>query len=72
MDYNGKYEPSCNFSVILRILLDARAIQYGINFDNSVEIHLTYRNSTSFQKKINLLRYNLSILYYKQIIISYI
>jgi hypothetical protein len=51
MDYNGKYEPSCNFSVILRILLDARAIQYGINFDNRVEIHLTYRNSTSFQKK---------------------
>jgi hypothetical protein len=29
--------------VIFRILLDAHAVQYGINFDNSVEIHLTYR-----------------------------
>jgi hypothetical protein len=43
MDYNGTYEPSYNFSAILRILLDAHAVQYGINFDNSVEIHLTYR-----------------------------
>jgi hypothetical protein len=25
------------------IILDAHAVQYGINFDNSVEIHLTYR-----------------------------
>jgi hypothetical protein len=47
MDYNGKYEPSCNFSAIFHILLDAHAIEYVINFDNSVEIHLTYRNSKS-------------------------
>jgi hypothetical protein len=31
------------FSAIFRIFLHAHAIQYGINFDNSVEIHLTYR-----------------------------
>jgi hypothetical protein len=43
MDYNGTYEPRCNFSTIFCILLDAHVIQYGINFDNSVEIHLTYR-----------------------------
>jgi hypothetical protein len=43
MDYNGIYEPSCNFFAIFRILLDAHTVQYGINFDNSVEIHLTYR-----------------------------
>jgi hypothetical protein len=41
MDYNGKYEPSCNFSAIFGILLDAHAVQYGINFDNRVEIQLT-------------------------------
>jgi hypothetical protein len=29
--------------VIFHILLDAHAVQYGINFDNSIEIHLTYR-----------------------------
>jgi hypothetical protein len=29
--------------VIFHILLDAHVVQYGINFDNSVEIHLTYR-----------------------------
>jgi hypothetical protein len=29
--------------VIFCILLDAHAVQYGIDFDNSVEIHLTYR-----------------------------
>jgi hypothetical protein len=43
MDYNGTYEPSCNLSAIFHILLDAHAIQYGINFDNSVENHFTYR-----------------------------
>jgi hypothetical protein len=43
MDYNGTYEASCNFYAIFRILLDAQAVQYGINFDNSVETHLTYR-----------------------------
>jgi hypothetical protein len=43
MDYIGTIEPSCNFSAIFRILLDAHAVQYGINFDNSVETHLTYR-----------------------------
>jgi hypothetical protein len=43
MDYNGKYGPSCNFFVIFHILLDAHAVQYRINFDNSVEIHFTYR-----------------------------
>jgi hypothetical protein len=43
MNYNGTYEPSCIFSAIFRILLDAHAIQYGISFDNSVQIHLTYR-----------------------------
>jgi hypothetical protein len=43
MDYNGTYEPSCNFSAIFRIVLDAHGVQYGINFDNSVEIYLTYR-----------------------------
>jgi hypothetical protein len=42
MDYNGPYEHTCNFSIILRILLDAHAIQYGINFDNNIAIHLTY------------------------------
>jgi hypothetical protein len=41
MDYNRTYEPSCNFSTIFHILLDAHAVQYGINFDNSKEIHLT-------------------------------
>jgi hypothetical protein len=29
--------------VIFRILLDAHVVQYEINFNNSVEIHLTYR-----------------------------
>jgi hypothetical protein len=29
--------------VIFHILLDAHAVQYGINFDNNVEIHLTYK-----------------------------
>jgi hypothetical protein len=29
--------------VIFRILIDAHAVQYGINFDNNLEIHLTYR-----------------------------
>jgi hypothetical protein len=43
MDYNGTYEPSRNFSIIFSILLDAHAIQYGITFDNNVEINLTYR-----------------------------
>jgi hypothetical protein len=28
MDYNGTYEPSCNFSIIFRILLDAHVVQY--------------------------------------------
>jgi hypothetical protein len=42
MDYNGKYEASCNFSTIFRILLDAHAVQYRINFDNNVEIHLPF------------------------------
>jgi hypothetical protein len=41
MNYNGTYEHSYNFSAIFRILLDAHAVQYGINFDNNVEIHLT-------------------------------
>jgi hypothetical protein len=43
MDYNGISEPSCNFYAIFYFLLDAHAVQYGINFDNSVETHLTYR-----------------------------
>jgi hypothetical protein len=43
MDYNGTYEPRCNFSVIFHILLDAHAVQYVIKFDNNVEIHWTYR-----------------------------
>jgi hypothetical protein len=43
MDYNGTYEPSYNFSVIFCILLDTHAVQYGINFDNSIETHLTYK-----------------------------
>jgi hypothetical protein len=43
MDYNGKYEPSCNLSEIFCILLDAHAVQYEINLDNSVEIYLTYK-----------------------------
>jgi hypothetical protein len=43
MDYNGTYEPNYNFAAIFRILLDAHAVQYVINFDNSVKIHLTYR-----------------------------
>jgi hypothetical protein len=43
MDYNETYGPNCNFSVIFDILLDAHAVQYGINFDNSVEIYLTYK-----------------------------
>jgi hypothetical protein len=42
MDYNGTYEPNCNFFAIFHILLDAHAVQYGINFNNSVEIHLFY------------------------------
>jgi hypothetical protein len=36
------HEFRCKFSVIFRILLDAHAVHYGINFDNSAEIHLTY------------------------------
>jgi hypothetical protein len=43
MDYNGTYEPSYIFFAIFRILLDAHAVQYGISFDISLEIHLTYR-----------------------------
>jgi hypothetical protein len=43
MDYNGTYEPSCNFSAIFRILLGAYVVQYGINFDNRVDIDLSYR-----------------------------
>jgi hypothetical protein len=43
MDYNETYEPSCNFSSIFHILLDAHVVEYGINFDNSIEIDLTYR-----------------------------
>jgi hypothetical protein len=43
MDYNETYEHSCYFSVIFHILLHAHAVQYGINFNNSVEIHLTYK-----------------------------
>jgi hypothetical protein len=43
MDYNGTYEPSCNFSAIFPILLGAHAVQYGFNFDESIEIHLSYR-----------------------------
>jgi hypothetical protein len=43
MEYIGTIAASCNFSAIFRILLDAHAVQYGINFDNSVETHLTYR-----------------------------
>jgi hypothetical protein len=43
MDYIGKYERSCNFYAIFRILFYAHAVQYGINFNNSLEIHLTYR-----------------------------
>jgi hypothetical protein len=30
-------------SAIFRILLDEHIVQYGNNFDNSVEIHFTYR-----------------------------
>jgi hypothetical protein len=29
--------------IIFHILLDAHVVQYGINFDTSIEIHLTYR-----------------------------
>jgi hypothetical protein len=43
MDYNEKYEPSCNFSVIFCVLLDAHVVECGINSDNNIEIHLTYR-----------------------------
>jgi hypothetical protein len=43
MNENWTYEASCNFSAIFGILLDAQAIQYGINFNNNVEIYLTYR-----------------------------
>jgi hypothetical protein len=43
MDKNWTYESSCNFSTIFGILLDAHAVQYGIDFDNSIEFHLTYR-----------------------------
>jgi hypothetical protein len=43
MDYNGTYEPSCNFSAIFYFLLDAHAVQYGINIYYSIELHLTYR-----------------------------
>jgi hypothetical protein len=42
MDYNGIDEHSYNFYAIFGILLDAHAVQYGINFDNRVDIHLTY------------------------------
>jgi hypothetical protein len=43
MDYNETYEPRCNFSAIFGILLDAYAVQCGINFGNNVNMHLTYR-----------------------------
>jgi hypothetical protein len=39
MDYNRTYEPSYNF-LHFCILIDAHAVQYGINFDNNIEIHL--------------------------------
>jgi hypothetical protein len=29
--------------IIFLILLDAHAVQYGINFDNNIEIYLTYK-----------------------------
>jgi hypothetical protein len=29
--------------VIFSVLLYKHVVQYGINFDNSIEIHLTYR-----------------------------
>jgi hypothetical protein len=34
-----------NMSVVenFHILLYAHTVEYGINFDNNVEIHLTYR-----------------------------
>jgi hypothetical protein len=31
------------FFAIFGILLDAHVVQYGINFNNSITIHLTYR-----------------------------
>jgi hypothetical protein len=31
------------FFAFFRILLDAHAVEYGINFDDSIESHLTYR-----------------------------
>jgi hypothetical protein len=43
MDYKGTYEASCKIYIFFGILLDAHAIQYGINFDNNIEIYLTYR-----------------------------
>jgi hypothetical protein len=43
MDNNWTSEPSYNFSTIFHILLDAHTVQYEINFDNSIETHLTYR-----------------------------
>jgi hypothetical protein len=49
MDYNGTYEPSCKFSAIYRILLDAHAVQYGINFYVSILI----KNSKSVPKFSN-------------------
>jgi hypothetical protein len=32
-----------NLVIIFRTLLDADAVQYVINFDNSIEVHLTYK-----------------------------
>jgi hypothetical protein len=40
------------------MLLDAHAVQYGINFNNNIEIHLTYiliENSKLVQKNFKLL-----------------
>jgi hypothetical protein len=42
MDYNRTYESSCNFYTFFGILLDAHTVQYGINFNSRIEIHLTY------------------------------
>jgi hypothetical protein len=37
------HEPSCHVCEIFDILLDAHAVQFVINFDNNIEIYLTYR-----------------------------
>jgi hypothetical protein len=69
MDYNGKYEPRCNFLQFF--------VSYYMHMQFNMELILiaAYKfislieNSKSVPKNFKLLQYNLSLVYYKQKII---